>query len=48
MTEPSMRGTFYSSMAGENANEIGETKIVDSFKLSNVLDMTDQERSIVS
>lgn len=47
MTEASMRGTFYSTATGEVANPAGETRIVESFKLSNILELSDQEKSIV-
>ncbi len=43
-----MRGTFYSSIAGEGIPEVGEKKIVESFKLSNILELSEQERSIVA
>ena len=42
-----MRGTFYSTAMGEGANPPGETRIVESFKLSNILELSDQEKSIV-
>ena len=42
-----MRGTFYSSMAGEGAPEVGEKRIMESFKLSNILELGEQERAIV-
>jgi len=41
MTEASMRGTFYSTATGEGANPQGETRIVESFKLSNILELSD-------
>lgn len=41
MTEPSMRGTFYSSIAGEPAPEVGEKRIVESFRLSNILELNE-------
>jgi hypothetical protein len=36
-----MRGTFYSSVAGESAPEVGEKRIVESFKLSNILELSE-------
>jgi hypothetical protein len=39
MTEPSMRDTFYSSIGGEGGTEVGEKRIVESFKLSNILEL---------
>ena len=42
-TESSMRGTFYS--IDENP---GEQRIVESFKLSNVLELSEKEKSIIS
>lgn len=47
MTDTSMRGTFYSTATGEGGNPPGETRIVESFKLSNILELSDQEKSIV-
>jgi hypothetical protein len=44
-TEASMRGTFYSSATPENP---GERRILESFKLSNILELSDQEKQIVS
>jgi hypothetical protein len=41
MTEASMRGTFYSTATGEGANPQGESRIVESFKLSNILELSD-------
>ena len=43
-----MRGTFYSSIAGEAPPEVGEKRIVESFRLSNILELNEQERAIVS
>jgi protein-arginine kinase len=48
MTEPSMRDTFYSSIGGEGGTEVGEKRIVESFKLSNILELGEKERAIVS
>lgn len=44
-TEVSMRGTMYSNMGQENP---GERKIVEFIRLSNILELTEQERSIVN
>ena len=42
MTEASMRGTFYSTTTGLNdGNAAGDTRIVESFKLSNILELSD-------
>jgi hypothetical protein len=41
MTDTSMRGTFYSTVTGEGPNPAGETRIVESFKLSNILELSD-------
>ena len=43
-----MRDTFYSSIAGEGSTEVGEKRIVESFKLSNILELGEKERAIVS
>jgi len=45
MTEASMRGTFYSTVTGD---ETENPRIVDSFKLSNILELSDQEKAIVA
>jgi hypothetical protein len=49
MTEASMRGTVYSTTTGLNEGMAagGDTRIVESFKLSNILELSDQEKSIV-
>ena len=39
--DSTMRGTFYSE-------EREETQIVDTFKLSNVLELSEQEKGIIS
>lgn len=44
-TEASMRGTMYSNMGQENP---AERKIVEFIRLSNILELTEQERSIVN
>ena len=43
----SMRGTFYSSTVNEDSTQ-GEQRIVESFKLSNVLELSEQEKGILS
>ena len=43
----SMRGTFYSSTVNEESTQ-GEQRIVESFKLSNVLELSEQEKGILS
>lgn len=43
----SMRGTFYSTTVNEDSTQ-GEQRIVESFKLSNVLELSEQEKGILS
>jgi hypothetical protein len=45
-TEASMRSSFYSTKF-DDTNQ-GERKIVESFKLSNILELSEQEIYIVS
>ena len=48
MTETSMRGTFYSTTTGGNDGiQTGDARIVESFKLSNILELSDKEKAIV-
>jgi hypothetical protein len=46
MTEASMRGTFYSTVTGDEGNQESaeNPRIVESFKLSNILELSDQEK----
>lgn len=37
-----MRGTFF------NDDPLGDTRIVETFKLSNVLELTEQEKGIIA
>jgi len=37
-----MRGTFF------NDDRLGDTRIVETFKLSNVLELTEQEKGIIA
>ena len=46
MNETSMRGTFYST-TGADENP-GERRIVESLKLSNILELSEREKSILA
>ena len=39
-----MRSSFYSTKFDDQSNNQGERKIVDSFKLSNILELSEQEK----
>ena len=40
--DATMRGTFF------NDDRLGDTRIVESFKLSNILELTEQEKGIIA
>lgn len=40
--DATMRGTFF------NDDPLGDTRIVETFKLSNVLELTEQEKGIIA
>lgn len=52
--EASMRSSYYSTAGGAASGEViaedstGEKKIVESFKLSNILELSAQEKAIVA
>ncbi|CDW91275.1 UNKNOWN [Stylonychia lemnae] len=49
-TEASMRGSFYSTSGGNKFGELQnkETKVVESFKLSNILEFNEEEKKILA
>jgi len=52
-TEASMRGSFYSTQGGAGADKFGdmqnkENKVVESFKLSNILEFNEEEKKILA
>lgn len=47
-TEASMRSSFYSNSETKEVVEVPENKIVECFKLSNVLELNQREKQIIN